>query len=410
MHSLASRIGPHYVLPACALLVLPVAIAAPLMTTWLAVIAGLACLPHLDIRKLARSRGATLMLAAAALLILWSAVGSQWSVAPAHSLQKAVELIAFTVGGTALLLGALQVDANGQRRIGNALIAGLIIAAAIIVFERVTDVALANLLAGTSENRLSPLSHLNRAASLLALYPWLAIALMWERFSFPALLATLAVPFVLLLSLDPSTPVLAFAFAAAIFLLGRWRPHIAGVALAGIVLATFIGAPFADHASAAIASLFDSFNITESTIRHRFDIWAFVGERIMDRPLSGWGLDASRAIPGGDTVITNEAGQIPNRLATNLPLHPHNAPLQVWAELGLPGALIAAAIATTAITATARLAGGRARAAASLAVVAAAVLVSEMSYGIWQGWWLSTLWLIAAFIIVAAAHERGPEH
>ena len=67
---------------------------------------------------------------------------------------------------------------------------------------------------------------------------------------------------------------------------------------------------------------------------HRLLIWSFVGERIAERPLLGWGLDASRAIPGGKEEIRPGL--------TRLPLHPHNAALQVWLELGMPGALLAA--------------------------------------------------------------------
>jgi hypothetical protein len=39
--------------------------------------------------------------------------------------------------------------------------------------------------------------------------------------------------------------------------------------------------------------------------------------------------------------------------------------------------------------------------AAALALIAAALVVAMLSYGFWQAWWQSSLWLIAAIAIVA---------
>jgi hypothetical protein len=45
--------------------------------------------------------------------------------------------------------------------------------------------------------------------------------------------------------------------------------------------------------------------------------------------------------------------------------------------------------------------------ATALALIAAALVVAMLSYGFWQAWWQSSLWLIAALTIVAA--PRSPE-
>src|SRR5207302_8324015 len=75
----------------------------------------------------------------------------------------------------------------------------------------------------------------------------------------------------------------------------------------------------------------DSFKVSAG---HRLLIWSFTGEHIAERPLLGWGLDSSRAIPGGNSEI--RPGQ------NWLSLHPHDAALQVWLELGMPGAVLVA--------------------------------------------------------------------
>ena len=82
----------------------------------------------------------------------------------------------------------------------------------------------------------------------------------------------------------------------------------------------------------------DDFKISAG---HRLLIWSFAGDRIAERPLIGWGLDASRAIPGGDDPI--RPGE------SWMPLHPHNAALQLWLELGVPGAVLFALLAALAL-------------------------------------------------------------
>src|SRR6185436_143672 len=73
-----------------------------------------------------------------------------------------------------------------------------------------------------------------------------------------------------------------------------------------------------------------------SSVAHRLCIWQFVGARIAEKPLLGWGLDSSRSIPGGEVECVDEGPSIS--------LHPHDAALQVWLELGIVGAFALAAV------------------------------------------------------------------
>src|SRR5205814_7090354 len=77
----------------------------------------------------------------------------------------------------------------------------------------------------------------------------------------------------------------------------------------------------------------------KASAAHRLEIWGFVAERVRQRPVTGWGLDAARRLPGGTTPVVihhcDETGR-PNGIALShqpLPLHPHNAVLQVGLEL-----------------------------------------------------------------------------
>ena len=88
---------------------------------------------------------------------------------------------------------------------------------------------------------------------------------------------------------------------------------------------------------------------------HRLLIWDFVILRIAERPLLGWGMEASRSLPGHATTPPGGPGplrpgwrrdaRLAGRRAELLPLHPHNGALQLRLELGWPGVLLAALLA-----------------------------------------------------------------
>jgi len=70
----------------------------------------------------------------------------------------------------------------------------------------------------------------------------------------------------------------------------------------------------------------------DRSLKSRLEIWNQASSRAFEKPIFGWGLDASPKLPNrDDTSLLYEE---------NLPithLHPHNAPIQIWFEMGLAG-------------------------------------------------------------------------
>jgi O-antigen ligase len=128
---------------------------------------------------------------------------------------------------------------------------------------------------------------------------------------------------------------------------------------------------------------------------HRLLIWNWVDARIRERPALGWGLDAARRMPGGQERVDlrrcDDPPAVRPRLSSEiLPLHPHNAALQIWLELG--GLGIAAAVfgvVAASVTRMRALAGPEA--APLAAVLAAGAAAAMLSFGIWQEWWVAVL-------------------
>jgi O-antigen ligase len=119
------------------------------------------------------------------------------------------------------------------------------------------------------------------------------------------------------------------------------------------------------------------------SITHRFLIWRFALEKINQHNVMGLGLDTSRNLPGGHTNL-GEGREL-------MPLHPHNALLQIWLELGIPGLIIFAAGIWACYTAgqpgnqTILMQSAR---ATTLVII---LVIMASTFGAWQSWWNSTV-------------------
>jgi len=110
----------------------------------------------------------------------------------------------------------------------------------------------------------------------------------------------------------------------------------------------------------------------------RLNIWAFAANQIVEHALRGWGIDASRIF--GDAI----------------PLHTHNAALQLWLELGALGAaLVAAFFAWVLYRIVAWTGDNRQDGAMAAACLTSYVMIGGLSFGVWQEWWIA-LGVIAA--------------
>ncbi|MEM6490617.1 MAG: O-antigen ligase family protein, partial [Pseudomonadota bacterium] len=137
-----------------------------------------------------------------------------------------------------------------------------------------------------------------------------------------------------------------------------------------------------------------------TSVSHRIEIWFVSVERASERPFLGWGLDAARKVPPSETVIGT-------RVTGNIGLHSHNAPINLLLELGVFGLALGAAT-TFAIGRKLSMASGEPAVVAALtAIFVAAFLIANVSFGVFQSWWIGSLFLTAAIARVAASQTSA---
>jgi O-antigen ligase len=379
-----------------AVLVLPTVLAfLPRGAAALAAVAGL-CAAGLVLSPL-RARMAPPWPPIALLLALlaWGGLSAAWSIDPWRSLALDARLAGMAAAGLALAAAAPRMAAPG--RLALCLVAGTVAAIGLAA----VDLAGNGIVSRLVSVRPFAAPRLNQIAVWVAivLLPTAALLIAARRVLLAAGLAILMGATVYGLDATGGKTALAAALPAAA-LLYLWPRAVSGIA-AGLSVAAILTAPLTLPSLARSPTVFAAVDGFKESAGHRLLIWRFTGERIADRPLFGWGLDAARAVPGGD--VEARPGE------KFLPLHPHDSALQVWLELGLPGAvLFALAVGGLWL----RLGAAPwprlylAAAGGSLTVVSA---VAGAGWGIWQEWWLGTLALALFAVLVMARAAEHPE-
>ena len=332
------------------------------------------------------------LFAAMAVLALASAL---WAYDPGETLDKLHRLVLAIAAGIIVISAATGLDKDARATCGRSLLFGMVLALLALAVERAAGGVLVK--TGLSPNDVNAfMNQFNRGLTVLSILIWPAIVVAARiRWLFGAAMfvATLG----LLFTFRTNAADLALCLGAAVFVLACAWPRIAGRALIVVVALSVLGAPFVEKTLPPPKELFTELDVPRSAY-HRLLMWDFTTNRVMERPVLGWGFNASRIMPGAEKHL--------DTFETALPLHPHNAALQWWLELGVLGALLGAGLVACAANAVRTGSRGRMGQAGASATIVSAMTVAFLSYGIWQGWWMAALFLTAGY--TAAIAGRPP--
>jgi exopolysaccharide production protein ExoQ len=191
------------------------------------------------------------------------------------------------------------------------------------------------------------------------------------------------------------------------FGIGRFAPRAAALALAALILGLAVAlAPVEGDLLHRLMPEAAHERLTQSSSRARVAIAQSFGAAVAQAPWigSGYGMGLRFAeVPAAQALE-------PEMRAMLAVGHPHNTFLQIWSELGVVGAGLAALVAFLALRAAAAL--PRLLFATALGLTGAAVAVMFVEHGAWQGWWTAgcgaaITWLRAAACARPAGESAG---
>jgi len=356
-------------------------------------------------RGLGWPRPSAALVVLAAALLLWAALSILWAINPARSMQRFASVAGATVFGAALAAFAEPLVGVARRRVEAALVAGLVLALAMIWLEGVTNFVLHQFVNEAVTRVHVGKAALNPGSIVCVLFLWVAALFLLARPGARAwgpTVALFALGAAALWSFGSQSPRVGFGVGVVAALLA-WGAVRAGLSqrliaatLAGAIALAAASAPFTAR---ALKANLPTLPITDQSAVDRVHIWDFSANRLLERPAFGWGFLSSRYVPGAREPSAT-GGQ-------SLPQHPHNAVLQLWLELGVPGLLWFVAAIGLVLWRIARAGLSPPRFAAAIGLVVSALAYLNLSFGVWQTWWQSTLWLAAAFAALALGRARS---
>lgn len=330
------------------------------------------------------------------LFFIWAAASSVWTLDKTGASFLIIRLVALCICGMAIIDTLKRTPKATKGKMENCLLAGygLGIIALLIgySFARLTDTSL------WSSFSTDPLTTLNNGASVMSLLfiPYAAILWKRERRGLVFLTGILILSALFFLSSDAST--LSLSAGIVVCILIFYMKKTGMILLAVSIVAAFLAMPTLTSTFLKPPPVENFKENTHSSADHRKLIWQFVNDRIDEKPLWGWGMDSSRDIPNGDIHL------LPTMEI--LPLHPHNAALQIRLELGMPGiALIVAIILSVFFSMVSSRQTPFTNAVCS-GVISSYAMIGSISYGVWQNWWIAFAWMLFAIVTVITEEKE----
>jgi exopolysaccharide production protein ExoQ len=348
-----------------------------------------------------RPRISPVLAALLAALVALGAISVLWAKAPTEVYSQIIRFVAiFAAGGVAV--GAIvQAPDLRRTRVLLAFAVGQSVAMAALLFEFLTGAAIMRLF-----YPVVPAFYFSTGTAVLALFAWPAALVLGRR---TGRIGTGLLLLIVMCAIGFRSASLAVGVGFACGLIAAVMTGIlrrrAVYGLAALTVITILAAPLIADALPRPDKSVASDTMVPHGVFPRLIIWDYVTDRIAERPLAGWGLNSSRTFSSGaDQVELQGPWAV---LMEPIPLHPHNAYLQWWLELGLLGAAVGAATVAWIMLRAGDMAAGLDNAVIGVGVTVTGLVIAGLSFGAWQSWWLSTFWVTGAMIAAARISTRA---
>ncbi len=330
--------------------------------------------------------------AAVFLVLVWFFLSVSWSIAPEHSFTSALRVSSIVFLGVLACLSVSRMPELSSR--GLRLMAYAAVFVSLLMLSELLPsgglIYHAYHLANANYERFID-KNVNRGLCALSVFIWIIVAGLYRvgekrlRWVVSGLLAG-----ALFSSGSQSAQLGLLSGAIAFLMIQRW-PNFSARALT-VVLPLFL-LSFTTLFSVLEKPFFDAPEVKQmlpDSDAHRVHIWRELIESASQRPWFGWGLDATRAVPFPEDMSVPDGMRTP-------PLHPHSTALQIQLELGWVGLILCVSALFLVLRAWRSSYQHRGiDLAFSGAIITSYFVTGLSSFGIWQTWWMATLFIALA--------------
>ncbi len=327
-----------------------------------------------------------------------------WSIEPAESLERGYKNAALLLTGAGLLLLVPSIPEPARKIAAQVLPYIVFVALAGLAIEYWFGFPLTRLFVPQPCSDICFGSSLNK--NIVAAFLLLPMALhqTFIRKQWILMAGMLVLTILCAMKTESQTSVLvlaAMACAAVLIAVPMRLPVQAAGIAAGVLMLLFpwIAAIAFDFVAGDIEQGKVGAFMQQGAANMRLEIWDFIAHKIMSNPLIGFGLDATRYV---DDFRTDQI-----YFKSAVVMHPHNLPLQVWIEFGLPGIALALMFLGFIIMRICALPRPERR--MPFILLCGILCVQFLSWSIWAGWWLGTQFMVCFWLgLTATKTNTGP--
>lgn len=376
----------------CSIIIILLGIITPLASNATVIILLISSLLLFDTIELQKAKKYRLQMALFLLLFLWSFTSNFW--APEEEYWKSIKTFILILFGIFLSLNIYNLNNNYQKQLLNSTILSCIIMIIIFLTESLSNgIILSNLI---SINESQVLEKVARGSVILSI---LTTPIAVYIFTINKKLGILffLISFISISSL-PMTAALVGIILGAIFAIFI---YIFGNKFCNIILILFsiyiLTAPFISSKILTIEKLRNNNVFLSSPNEHRIGIWDYSSNAALSYLPFGLGFDSSRYLGEKEDKV-EQMRKNRDYAPAALPLHPHNAIIQIWLELGLVGIILFLVLFFEVIRTIKKLKNNHKK-AIMMSLIGSITPPLLLNFGIWQAWWLSSIMLCIALTL-----------
>ena len=339
--------------------------------------------------------------------VCFSGIGVEETSAAIKSISKLFGIILISI---ILISAQKELPATDATIIGIALLIGFSFSLLWILIEGLSGGLISHMLYGFALDHYTGQFWLKSSSAVLVVSSFVVGVFFTTRGKYSLALGSSLAAAIASYSIQSLTAafgvILSLVFGIAYQAMGSFRLKITALAL----VLTFLMPMWISLANIApekIGPLLSHEQSSSYSIVYRSYIWKFTVDHIVQKPLLGWGVGASKKLGTDKVGIVTDP--VFGRFGEPIPLHPHNSVLQIWLEFGLLGAFFACALLIRSIYLLDKLIDHAPTRVWAFSLFTLFMCFFNFSYSMSSSWWMSgfVAWVaISSFFCRLKALER----